>query len=112
MSLLDIDNTINDIQPIFNSAIIKLIKRKKTSLVYWLNWEVESGFYRYNIFSKKLESTLYDYDQRSWFIYQLVGTRTLIICKNFISLPAQHTCNITPLRLHGHLDVISLSMLS
>lgn len=111
MSLLDIDNTINDIQPIFNSAIINLIKSKKTDMICWLDWKVNDGFYKYNVFSKKLEAVPYNFDPRQWFVYHLWNTQTLFIGKR-LGVDEMLNLKVSPLRLHGHGDIISLSMLS
>ena len=111
MSLLDIDNTINDIQPIFNSAIINLIKSKKTDMICWLDWKVETGFYRYNTLTRQLETALYDFDPENWFIYQLWGTQTIFICKHYLVDMERRIIKASPLRLYGSCSAISLEKL-
>lgn len=110
MSLLDIDNTINDIQPIFNSAIINLIKSKKTDMICWLDWKVNDGFYKYNVFSKKLEAVPYNFDPRQWFVYHLWNTQTLFIGKR-LGIDEMMNLKVSPLHLSGIYNAISLKVL-
>ena len=99
MGLLDIDNAINDDQPLFNSAIIHLIKSKKTDMICWLDWKVNDGFYKYNVFSKKLESVPYNFDPKQWFVYHLWNTQTVFIGKHLGGFEMQNL-KVSPVRLH------------
>lgn len=108
MGLLDIDNVINNEQPLFKVAIIKLIKSKKTDMICWLDWKVNDGFYKYNVFSKQLESTLYDFDPRHWFVYQLWGSPDLFICKYELTADQRLNAKVTPVHLYGTYNAISL----
>ena len=106
-SLLDIDKVVNDDQSLFNSAIIQLIKSKKTDMVCWLDWKVNDGFYKYNVFSEKLESTLYNFDPKQWYVYHLWNTQTLFICKCLGRFEMQNL-RVSPVRLYGTYNAISL----
>lgn len=108
MGLLDVDNIINNEQPIFKSAIIDIIRNKKTDLLCWLNWNVNDRFYKYNIFTERLETTLYDFDPRHWFVYQLWGSRDLFICKHELTAVQKINAKIREVRLYGTCDAISL----
>lgn len=111
MGLLDIDNTINNDQPLFNSAIIDIIKDKKTDLVCWLNWRVNPGFYKYNVFTGRLETTLYDFDPRHWFVYQLWCSQDLFICKHELTVEQMRNAKVSSVRLYGTYNAISLEVL-
>lgn len=111
MSLLDIDNTINDIQPIFNNAIINLIKSKKTDLICWWDWKVETGFYKYNAFSNQLELAPYNFDPKQWIVYHLWSTQTLFISKRLGKFEMQNL-RVFPVRLYGTYNEISLEKLA
>ena len=110
MSLLDIDDAINDIQSIFNSVIINLIKSKKTDMICWLNWKVNDGFYKYNVFSNQLELTPYNFDPKQWFVYHLWSTQTLFIGKRLDRFEMQNL-KVSPVRLYGTYNAISLEVL-
>lgn len=110
MGLLDIDNTINNDQPLFNSAIIDIIKDKKTDLICWLDWKVNDGFYKYNVFSEKLESVPYNFDPAQWYVYHLWNTQTLFIGKCLGRFEMQNL-RVSPVRLYGTYNAISLEVL-
>ena len=110
MSLLDIDNIVNDDQSIFNLAIIRLIKSKKTDMISWLDWKVNDGFYKYNVFSKQLESVSYNFDPKQWFVYHLWNTQTIFIGKCLGKFEMQDL-RVSPVRLYGTYNAISLEVL-
>lgn len=111
MGLLDINNIINNEQPLFKAAIIKLIKSDKTDLVDWLNWSVNGEFYKFNEFTRRLETTLYDFDPRHWFVYQLWGSLDLFICKHELTSDQRLSVKVSPVRLYGTHNAISLERL-
>ena len=115
MSILDCDVDIMSqtdlIINICEPLIIDMIENKMTDMTYFIKWRLNKTLYKYNQFTKQLESTLYDFDPRHWFIYQKWGTTELIICKQYLGMDEQRILKLSPIHFYGTYENINLEIL-